>query len=127
MKLWTGIITDRVAESRDFYLRLFDFKVIYAGDDDWFVLLQLGDSEIGFMRPELETQAPVFRKKYQNGGAWITIDVADAAAEQQRIQALGIPIEQALRDEAWGEQHFVIIDPNGVPIDIVQRDRATMS
>lgn len=120
-KLWTGFITDKVRESRDFYTSVLECAVIYEGDNGWFVLLKLGDSELGFMKPDLEFQAPVFRGGYGGRGAWITIDVDDAEAEYERIRALGVPIEVGLRDEAWGDRHFAVLDPNGIGVDIVER------
>ena len=41
MKIWSGIITEKVQESRDFYVRLFGCEVIYEGEGGWIVLLQL--------------------------------------------------------------------------------------
>lgn len=121
MKIWTGVITTRVAESREFYRRVFDAQTLYQGDDDWIVLLQIGDSELAFMQPGLESQGRMFRPCFDGKGVWLTFEVADAAAEQTRLQALGVPIAQALRDEPWGDRHFVVTDPNGVALDLVQR------
>lgn len=121
MKIWTGIISARVAESRAFYSRVFDAQTLYQGDDDWIVLLQIGESELAFMQPGLENQGPMFRSCFDGKGIWLTFEVADAAAEQARLQALGIPIAQTLRDEPWGDRHFVVMDPNGVALDLVQR------
>jgi len=42
-------------------------------------------------------------------------------AEYARIQAMGIAVEVALCDEPWGDRHFVLADPNGIGVDIVQR------
>ncbi len=122
MKLWTGIVTDKVQESADYYVRLFGAEVIYEGDDGWLSLLQLGGNELGFMKPNLDSQAQIFRPAYQGQGMWLVLDVPNVDEEYQRIQALGIPIEVALRDEAWGDRHFVIVDPNGIGVDIVQHD-----
>lgn len=121
MKFWSGVITEKVEESRDFYVRLFGCEVLYEGEGDWFVLLQLGDSELGFMKPGLESQAKIFRPAFQGQGMWIAVDVEDAEAEYRRIQALGVPVEVALRDEPWGDRHFVVVDPNGIGVDVVQR------
>ncbi|HEY8607698.1 MAG TPA: VOC family protein [Noviherbaspirillum sp.] len=121
MKLWSGVVTEKVRESRDFYVRLFGCQVVYEGEDDWVVLLQLGESELGFMRPGLDTQAPVFRPGFQGQGMWIAVEVADVDAEYHRIRELGVPIEAAIRDEPWGDRHFVVVDPNGIGVDIVQR------
>lgn len=118
MKLWSGIITEKLEESKAFYCRLFDCDVIY--DSNWFILLRLGHSELGFMLPNLEAQAPIFRSAFAGKGVWITIDVDDANTEYQRIAAMGVPIEVKLRDEPWGDRHFVVVDPNGIGVDIVQ-------
>ncbi len=121
MKLWTGIVTGKVAASKDFYVRLFGAEVVYEGEGGWIVLLKLGESELGFMQPGLASQAPIFRPAFGGQGVWLALEVADAEAEQQRLAALGVPIEVALRDEPWGDRHFVVRDPNGIGVDIVQR------
>ena len=124
MKIWSGVVTEKVMESRDFYVRLFGCEVVYEGEDGWFVLLKLGDTELGFMKPNLETQAAIFRPAFQGKGMWVVIDVPDVEAEYQRISSLGVPIEVELREEPWGDRHFVIVDPNGIGVDIVQRVHA---
>lgn len=121
-KIWTGIITENVLESRDFYTQVLGCEVIYQADGDWFVLLKLGESELGFMKPNLEFQAPIFRGKHTGQGSWITVDVENVETEQKRIRALGIPLALELREEPWGDRHFAILDPNGIGIDFVQRD-----
>lgn len=121
MKFWSGVITEKVQESKAFYVRLFGCEVLYEGEDGWVVLLKLGDSELGFMKPGLELQAAIFRPAFQGQGIWIVVDVEDANAEYRRIQALGVPIEVRLRDEPWGDRHFVVVDPNGIGVDVVQR------
>ena len=45
--------------------------------------------------------------------------VDDAAAEEQRLAAAGVPIAQPLRDEVFGQRHFIAADPNGILIDII--------
>lgn len=124
MKLWTGVITEKVQESKDFYVRLFDCVVIYEADGGWFVLLQLGNSELGFMKPNLKSQAQIFRPTFQGLGIFIAVDVEDVDAEYKRIQALGVPIEVTIRDELWGDRHFAVIDPNGIGVDVVQRNHS---
>lgn len=120
MKFWSGVITDKVQASKEFYVRLFDCVVLYEGDDGWFVLLRLGDSELGFMKPGLASQAEIFRRPFTGQGMWVAVDVDDVDREYARIQALGVEIVVALRDEPWGDRHFVIADPNGIGVDVVQ-------
>lgn len=120
-KMWTGFITEKVIESRDFYTQVLGCEVIYQAEGDWFVLLKLGESELGFMKPDLDFQAPIFRGKYAGQGSWITVDVENASEECKRIQKMGIPIAVELRDEPWGDRHFAVLDPNGIGVDFVQR------
>lgn len=122
MQIWSGVVTDKVQESKNFYVHLFGFEVIYEGDEGWFVLLQLNGCELGFMKPDLETQAEIFRPRFQGRGIWIAVDVDDVEAEYQRIKELGVSIEAGILDEPWGDRHFVIVDPNGIGIDIVQHN-----
>ena len=119
MKFWSGVVTEKLKESKEFYVRLFGCEVVY--DSDWFVLLQLGPSELGFMQPGLETQAPIFRSTFSGQGVWITVDVEDVDAEYKRIRDMGVVLEVALKDEPWGDRHFVVRDPNGIGVDIVQQ------
>lgn len=119
MKLWFGVVTEQLEASKEFYVRLFGGTVLY--ESDWFVLLQVGNGEMGLMRPGLDSQAAIFRPAFQGAGLWVTLDVDDVKAEYARILAMGIAVEVALRDEPWGDRHFVLADPNGIGVDIVQR------
>ena len=123
MKFWSGVITKNVNKSKDFYVKHFGCEILYEGDDSWFVLLKLGDSELGFMKPDIESQAPIYRKAFQGEGIWIAVEVDDVDGEYQRIKSLGTPIEYDIRDEPWGDRHFVIKDPNGIGVDIVQHNQ----
>ncbi len=118
MKLWTGIVTEKIQESKDFYTRLFGCEVVF--ESDWFILLQLGESELGFMLPDLESQSAAFKPAFQGQGVWVAIDVEDVDQEYQRIKAMDAAIVLDVRDEPWGDRHFVLFDPNGVGVDVVQ-------
>ncbi|MDH4084914.1 MAG: VOC family protein [Nitrospira sp.] len=88
---------------------------------DWFVLLKLGESELGFLLPNQPSQAPLFQDAFSGHGLWVTIEVADVDAEHEQLVAKGLPIVVSLRNEAWGDRHFAVVDPNGVGVDIVTR------
>ena len=118
MHLWTGFITDKLKETREFYVERLGFEVFFEAD--WVLLLNPpSGSRIGFMKAGLQSQAPMFRQAYA-GGAWIALDVEDVDAECERIKALGLKIEVPVRDEPWGDRHFVVMDPNGIGVDFVK-------
>ena len=45
--------------------------------------------------------------------------VEDAAAEYERLASRGLSIAQPLRDEVFGQRHFIAADPNGILIDVI--------
>ncbi|EPR76579.1 Lactoylglutathione lyase [Leifsonia rubra CMS 76R] len=46
-------------------------------------------------------------------------EVKDVDAEHERALSGGLPIVKSLRDEPFGQRHFITRDPNGVLIDII--------
>lgn len=119
MHLWTGFITDKLHETREFYVGRLGFDVVFEADWCLLVTPPGANSRIGFLKPGLESQAPMFRKPYA-GGAWIALDVEDVDAEFERAKQNGLKIEIPVRDEPWGDRHFVVLDPNGIGIDFVR-------
>ena len=123
MKLYPGVITEKLAESRDFYREVFGFTVKFEAD--WFVLLHAPgapEHEIAFMRQGLETQHSVFRGSFGGQGLWIALPVPDVDAEYTRIRTLPRPVQVLVepRTEDWGERHFTVLDPNGIGVDVVR-------
>lgn len=119
MKIWTGIVTDKIQESKDFYTRFFSCNVLY--DSEWFILLELGGGELGFLLPSMPQQDPRFQTPSSGTGLFIVVDVEDVDAEFDRMREMGAPILFPVRQEEWGDRHFAISDPTGVPVDIVSR------
>jgi hypothetical protein len=50
----------------------------------------------------------------------INFEVEDPDAVYERVQAAGLPILRTLRDEPFGQRHFITSDPNGVLIDVIK-------
>lgn len=48
-----------------------------------------------------------------------SLSVEDAAAEHQRLIKAGLPVVQPWRDEAFGQRHFIVADPDGLLVDII--------
>jgi uncharacterized glyoxalase superfamily protein PhnB len=116
--MYPGFNTEKLAESKAFYTQHFGFEVIF--EDSWFVLLKRGDYELGFMQPEMPQQNPLFQPAF-GGGSWLAFETDDAHREYERLQRAGVPIVADIKDESWGDRHFVVKDPNGIGVDIYQR------
>ena len=51
---------------------------------------------------------------------FITVQVADAAAEFDRLSRSGLSIAYPLHDEPWGQRRFALYDPSGTWVDVIQ-------
>jgi len=52
---------------------------------------------------------------------FITVQVADAAAEFDRLTGSGLSIAYPLHDEPWGQRRFALYDPSGTWLDVIQQ------
>ena len=53
-------------------------------------------------------------------GLIINFEVRDPDVIHERVRAAGLPILRSLRDEPFGQRHFITADPNGVLIDVIK-------
>ena len=114
------IVTDKLAECRDFYTRRLGFQPAFEAS--WFVYLaSAGDRPhgIAFMAADHPSQPPG-PETFTGKGMFLTLQVADAAAEFERLSSAGVPIAYPLRDEPWGQRRFGLLDPAGTWVDVVQ-------
>lgn len=119
--LYTIVVTDQLAASQAFYMRWFGFQVGF--ESSWFVyLLSEGDRPFGLaLMSSDHPSAPPGPEPYSGKGMCLEFQVADAAAEYERLQRSGLAIAYPLRDEPWGQRRFGLADPTGVWIDVVQQ------
>jgi uncharacterized glyoxalase superfamily protein PhnB len=114
------IVTDKLTECRDFYTRWFGFDVAFEAS--WFVYLaSAGDRShgIAFMAADHPSQPPG-PETFAGKGMFLTLQVADAAREFERLSKAGARIAYPLRDERWGQRRFGLVDPAGTWVDVVQ-------
>lgn len=119
MKLNAGIVTPHLEASRNFYSKILGFGVVF--ESDWYLLMHSPDGayQLAFLVPDHPSQHPLFRPVFKGEGLFLTIETEDVDAMYERMQQLGVPVTIPIRNEAWGDRHFAITDPNGVGIDIV--------
>ena len=113
------LMTDAVEPTTRFYERHFGFH--RAFDSDWYVHLTMPE-DASVNLAILDTNhatIPIEGRGGRAGGLLINFEVADVDLEYQRLKADGLPILLDLRDEDFGQRHFITADPNGVLIDII--------
>ena len=105
--------------AKAFYIANFGFDVVFSGE--WYVhLVSKSGVQIGFLLPDQPTQPEFFQTQFLGEGVIFSLEVddADAAFEVAKSKALNIVLD--IRSEDWGQRHFVIQDPNGIYLDVVQ-------
>ncbi len=114
------ICTDKLAESKRFYVKHFPLEVTF--DSDWYVSFKsTGERpfELALLDYQHDTVPADFRKNF-SGGLIINFEVEDVDSVFERFKKAGAPIHQELRSEAFGQRHFITSDPNGVLIDVIK-------
>ena len=119
MKMNAGIITKKLKETKDFYTKTLNFEVVF--ENDFYLLLQTPNksAELSFLLPNHPSQKPIFQSPFNGKGVYLTIEVEEVDTIYEELKNKGCTIEIDIRDEAWGDRHFAIVDPNGIGIDIV--------
>lgn len=114
------IMTNDVAATARFYQSHFGFVPLFASD--WYVHLQLeGEPSVNLAVLDGRHETiPAAARGQVAGGLLLNFEVDDPDAVHDRLAAAGLPILLPLRDEAFGQRHFITSDPNGVLIDIVK-------
>ena len=103
-----NIKTERVAETRDFFVDVIGFEVVM--DIDWIVSLASPanpSAQVNIIGND-DAAAP-----------GISVGVDDVDAAHARAVELGLEIAYALRDEDWGVRRFMLRDPNGVTVNVL--------
>ncbi|MGB3151980.1 MAG: VOC family protein [Maribacter sp.] len=120
MRLNAGILTKKLSETKSFYTENLGFGVKF--ENEFYLLLKTPEEKdtLSFLLPNHPTQHPFFHKPYLGEGMYLTIEVENVDELYNDLKNKGVSIKVDIRDEPWGERHFVIEDPNGIGIDIVK-------
>lgn len=113
------LLTDQVADTAAFYVKHFAFQPAFEAD--WYVHLTSSEdagTNLAILDFRHETIPAEGRKP--SSGVIINFEVEDVDAVHARLVAAGLPILLSLRDEAFGQRHFITMDPNGVLIDVIK-------
>lgn len=113
------LLVDDVAKAAAFYQAHFGFKPMFS--IGWYVHLQHADYpnvNLAFVAAN-HGSVPAGSRKPASG-VILNFEVEDPDAVYEKIMAAGIPVLHTLRDEDFGQRHFIIADPNGVMIDVIK-------
>lgn len=112
------VLTNEVSQTADFFVRHFNFDVVF--EIDWYVSLKLDAFELAILYGRHETVPSEIRNQHTKG-LILNVEVEDVNEHYNRlIRDARLPMILPLRNEDFGQRHFITSDPNGVLIDVIQ-------
>lgn len=105
------------ATSAAFFVEHLDFETTF--ETDWYISLRRGHHEIAFLRCDHPTIPEGFR--HPSRGLLVNVEVDDADAEHRRLVGeRRLDVRLQLRDEAFGQRHFIVEAPGGLLVDVIE-------
>ncbi|MEM9269736.1 MAG: VOC family protein [Pseudomonadota bacterium] len=97
------------------------FKFGFAFESDWYCHLQsTEDPSVNIAVLQWDHETVPESGRTPTAGLILNFEVEDPDAIYTELQAKGLPILKTLRDEPFGQRHFITQDPNGVLIDVIK-------
>lgn len=113
------LMTGDVAGTAAFYVSHFRFRPLFTSD--WYVHLQSAeDQRVNLAILDGDHATIPAEGRGRAAGLLLNFEVENPDAEYERLRAAGLPILLSLRDEEFGQRHFITRDPNGVLIDVIR-------
>lgn len=115
-RIMTNICSDNLPETKNFYIKLFDFNVDY--DSDWFIHLISKDKrlELGIIDRTNEIVPKEYQFKPQ--GFYITFVVENADEIFEIAKSENFEIVSQPEDTFYGQRRLLLKDPNGALVDV---------
>lgn len=112
------IMTGDVGTTSAFYQAHFGFQALFTSD--WYVHLQSSeDAAINLAILDGSHDTIPAQARGQVAGLLLNFEVEDVDAVYERLTAAELPILLPLRDEGFGQRHFITRDPSGTLIDVI--------
>jgi catechol 2,3-dioxygenase-like lactoylglutathione lyase family enzyme len=116
------LMSQDVAAAASFYREALGFETTY--ESDWYVSLRLGAFELAVLAHDHPTIPEGHRALPR--GVLVNIEVDDVDDVHARLTGRpGLTPVLPLRDEDFGQRHFIVAAPDGVLLDIIQPIPAT--
>lgn len=115
-KLFPMIVTDKLAETKEFYTKKADFEIVFDMPD-YLQVRYGGESgpELSFLTTE---EGPLGKLPAFNGkGLLISIPTEDADKKATDLEKRGVKLVSQPAVKPWGWKSFLTQDPNGVLLD----------
>ncbi|MFS0881162.1 VOC family protein [Metabacillus niabensis] len=115
------ILSEKLEETTEFYEMNFGFTPVFKSD--WYVSLKINENPIPYELAIIDSHHHTIPENYRKAaqGMIFNFEVDNVDEEYKRlIVSENLPIIQEMKDEDFGQRHFITCDPNGILIDVIQ-------
>jgi len=111
------LMSEDVATAASFYRDALGFETTF--ESDWYISLRHGAFELAILAHDHPTIPESHRGLPR--GVIVNVEVDNVDARHTRLTSAGhTPPVLPLRDEDFGQRHFIIEAPDGVLLDVIQ-------
>ena len=115
------MVASNLEDIKQFYTSVFGFNVAFFDPSFYLHLVSPSSGiQLAFLLPNHVSQPQFLHSIMSLEGYVISFEVADAARAYAEAKSMGLTIAMDLKDEVWGQTHFMLKDPAGFKIDVVE-------
>lgn len=119
--LFPVMVTPDLAAVKQFYQTVFGFNAVFHEPGFYVHLVSPGTgAQLGFLAPGHATQPGFLHPVMATDGYVITLEVKNAARAYAQAQEMELDFIMHLKEETWGQIHFMLEDPAGFRVDVVE-------
>ncbi len=115
---YSVIKTKKITMTSQFYEKYFSFEKIF--ESDWYISLKSGENELAILNPEHESIPEKFKGKSNGSEMLLNFETDEVDTLYRTFKEDERKIHLELRDEPWGQRHFISEDPNGIAVDVIK-------
>ncbi|MEY8215915.1 MAG: glyoxalase [Colwellia sp.] len=113
---------------KQYYETVFGFKTVFYDANFYLHIISANNNiQLGFLVPNLASQPEFLHPIMAADGFVISFEVKDATLAFSEAQKMGLNFALPLKQEEWGQIHFMVKDPAGLRIDVVQHLEPTVN
>ena len=119
LSLSVSLTVDNVEASNFFLQKHFGFEEKIAATGFASLVHKTSGINVIYMQKDILV-LPEFIRNLTVAGTILAFVTTNIEAEEERLRLAGAPIVMPLQSEEWGEKLFMVKDPNGVIIEVVE-------
>ncbi len=115
------MVASNLDDIKQFYETVFGFSAVFYDQSFYLHLVSPNTgAQLGFLLPNHGSQPEFLHPIMSSDGYVISLEVKDAALAYEEAKNLKLNIVMNIKEEVWGQVHFMLQDPAGFRVDIVQ-------